>query len=300
MRVVITGSGGFVGTWLTGALSAAGHDPIDLGVDVTDRSAVIHVLDQARPDAVAHLAAVSFAPDAASDPAQAFKVAVGGTINVLEAVRLMGSRTIVLVTSSSEVYGRPEADELPFRETSPLRPLTPYALSKGAQESVALAYASRYALRVVVTRSFNHTGPGQRPEFVVPAIRTRVADVAAGRAHTIPVGNLDVRRDFSDVRDVVQAYRALLEQSAAASLPPGGITVNVSSGRSVPIRWIVEEFCRLAGVEARIEVREEFVRAGEPPDIWGEYSALERLTGWRPRIPLTRTLADMWSLQPST
>jgi len=296
MRVLVTGSTGFVGGWMTRALSEAGHELLSPGrVDVTDAAAVADTLRELAPDAVVHLAAVAFAPDAGSDPARAFGVTVGGTINVLEAVRALNPTPAVLISGSSEVYGSPEPAELPLTERSPLAPQTPYALSKAAQEGIGLAYAARHGLRLVVTRSFNHVGPGQRGVFVVPALASRVRAVAAGEAEDIPVGNLDVRRDLTDVRDVVAAYAALLAGLSDGRVPAGGVCLNVCSGRSVAIRFVLEELCRLAGVEARIRVEPSLVRSADPPEIRGDASEIARLIGWRPRISLDRTLADVWA-----
>jgi GDP-4-dehydro-6-deoxy-D-mannose reductase len=286
-----------VGRWLTAELEAAGHETVaaDASIDIRDAEAVSRVIDEARPTAIAHLAAVSFSPDATADPGAAFAVAVAGTANVLEAARATKERPALLVTGSSEVYGPPDPSDLPLTEGSPLLAKKPYGVSKIAQESVGLAYAARYGLRVVVTRSFNHIGPGQRTDFVVPALARRVADLASGVTDHIPVGNVDVRRDLTDVRDVVRAYRLLLEAAVAGLLPSDGLAVNVCSGESVAIRWIAEEFCRLAGVEPRLQVDPALVRDTDPPDIRGDYALLANLTGWQPRIALTDTLRDVWT-----
>jgi GDP-4-dehydro-6-deoxy-D-mannose reductase len=243
---------------------------------------------------VAHLAAIAFGPDAGADPANAFRVTVGGTVNLLEAARQLPRTPVVLISGSADVYGTPTAEDLPLTEEAPLRPLKPYALSKTAQESVGLAYAARYGLRVLVTRSFNHAGPGQRPVFVIPALTERVAAVARGEAHQVRVGNLDVRRDVSDVRDVVDAYVRLLESAHDGG--PSGLALNICSGRSVPIRWLLEELCRLAGVEPEIHVDPALVRADDAPDIRGDASAVQRLVGWRATTPLEVTLADIWAI----
>ncbi len=300
MRVLITGASGFVGRWLAKALTDGGHAIIDIGteVDVTDRAAIGKTISGAAPDAIVHLAAVAFAPDASADPGAAYSVAIGGTVNVLEAVRTLPRPSVVLVTGSSEVYGEPHPDDLPLRESSALRPRSPYSLSKAAQESVALAYAARYGLSIVVTRSFNHTGPGQRPVFVVPALAGRVRAFAAGEAPDIPVGNLDVRRDLMDVRDVTDAYRRILEAQATGGVAVGGLVLNVCSGRSVAIRDVLDELCRLAGVEPVIRVDPKLVRANDPAEIRGDATAVQALTGWAATTPLTKTLADVWAALP--
>ncbi len=297
MRVLVTGASGFVGRWLSRALRARGHEVVEgeARLDVTDHRALRAALGRLRPDAVAHLAAVAFGPDAGADPAQAFRVTVGGTVNLFEAVRALPTPPVVLVTGSSDVYGIPAAHELPLAETAPLRPVKPYALSKAAQESIALAYAARHGVRVVVTRSFNHAGPGQRPVFVIPALAERVAAVVRGEADEVPVGNLDVRRDVTDVRDVVEAYVSLLEALHQDALGQNGLALNICSGRSVTIRWLLEELGRLAGIQPRIRIDPALVRPDDAPDLRGDASAVERLIGWRATTPLETTLADIWA-----
>jgi GDP-4-dehydro-6-deoxy-D-mannose reductase len=297
MKVAITGGDGFVGRWLTRELEAHGHTVLvgrRADADVTDSVAIHGFMSRGAPDAVAHLAAVSFAPDARAEPARAFEVNVRGTINVLEAARALERKPAVLVTGSSEVYGSPNAGELPLTERSPLRPRNVYALSKAAQEGIALAYANRYGLSAVVTRSFNHTGPGQRPVFVVPAIAERVRRLRDGLEETIPVGNTTVRRDFTDVRDVARAYRLLLEAMADARIPAGGEVVNVSSGRSVAVQEIIEELCRLAGIAPLTTTDPSLVRPDDPPEIVGDASALRASTGWHPERDVRQILADVW------
>lgn len=296
-RVLITGAAGFVGRWMTAELIGAGHQAValDPDSDVRDSDLVNRAMVTIRPDAVAHLAAVSYSPDAAADPQAAFAVAVAGTANIMEAARLADPPPVILVTGSSEAYGPPLPHELPLTEHSALRASSPYGLSKLAQESVALAYGGRYQLCVVATRSFNHTGPGQRADFVVPALARRIREVVRGRADHVPTGNLDVRRDLCDVRDVAQAYRLLVEAALSTGFGRGGAVVNVCSGKSVTIRWVAEELCRLAGIPARLQVVPALARKSDPLDIRGDYSLLARVTGWQPQRALTDTLGDVWA-----
>jgi GDP-4-dehydro-6-deoxy-D-mannose reductase len=228
-----------------------------------------------------------------SSPAEAFRVNLGGTVALFEALREIGIRPPVVVSGSADVYGSPRSRDLPLREAAPMAPTGPYALSKVAQEGAAVEAAARHGFTVVVTRSFNHTGPGQRPVFVVPAMALRVSALKRGEAKAIPVGNVDVRRDLSDVRDVVVAYRLLAEWAAGGNADGQATIVNVASGQAVSIRSVIERLCSLAGVEPVLETDRSLVRDADPAEIRGDATLIERLVGWRPIIPLERTLSDV-------
>jgi GDP-4-dehydro-6-deoxy-D-mannose reductase len=298
MRVFVTGAIGFVGGWLLAELRQNGHTVVPAPgpdeLDITDLAGLARWLGNPsdQPEAIVHLAGMAFAPDAKTDPAEAFRVNVGGTIALFEALRLVGIKPTVLVAGSSEVYGFPRSQDLPLSESAPLAPSHPYGMSKIGEEAVAVEASARYGFPVVVTRSFNHAGPGQRPVFVVPAMARRVVAMQRGETKSIRVGNIDVRRDLTDVRDVVRAYRLLLERTAAGSEPASQV-VNVASGKAVSIRLIIDQLCELADVLPRIEVDESLVRADDPVEICGDASLLTQLTGWRPEIPLRTTLTDV-------
>lgn len=298
MRVLVTGATGFVGRWLVGELTAHGHEPIaapsSSRLDVTHGAQVAALVHDVEPDRIIHLAAIAYGPDARRDPARALAVNADGTRNVVEAAATGGRGPIpVLTVSSSEVYGQPEAHDLPLREDAPLRTDQPYGLSKIAAEHAAREAATAGGVPLVVVRPFNHTGPGQRSSFVVPALATRVLE-AAGRGDTsIPTGNLDVRRDFCDVRDVVRAYRLLLESIGSSGASDMSVTYNVASGRSVAIHEILERIARLAGAAIEPRLDPDLVRSTDPPDIRGDASALDTAVGWRPSIALETTLADV-------
>lgn len=299
MRIFVTGATGFVGGWLQRELVAAGHEVVPAPgpdrLDITDREGLASWFKRTNggPGAIVHLAGMASAPDAARDPAEAFRVNVAGTAVLFEALRELGIRPAVLVSGSSEVYGAPRAKDLPLSESAPVAPRQPYAVSKLGQEAVAVEAAVRHGFPVVVTRSFNHTGPGQRPVFVVPAMARRVLAVVRGEAEWIPAGNVDVRRDLSDVRDVVRAYRLLVETAASGALSGEPLIVNVGSGTETSIRSVVERLCESTGISPRIHVDPALVRADDPSVIRADISLLRQVTGWGPMISLDQTLADV-------
>jgi GDP-4-dehydro-6-deoxy-D-mannose reductase len=299
MRVFVTGAIGFVGRWLEKELRGNGHEVVAAPgpdvLDIADRSGLVRWLDDpaGAPDAVIHLAGMAFAPDASKDPVEAFRVNVGGTVALFEALRQIGIRPPVLVSCSADVYGTPRPEDLPLREDAPLAPSGPYSLSKAAQEGAAAEASARYGFPVVVTRSFNHTGPGQRPVFVVPAMAERVMAVKRGQATTILAGNVDVRRDLTDVRDVVVAYRLLVEGAAKGALGGRFAVINVASGEVVTVLYLIERLSALAGVTPVLEPDHSLVRADDPSEIRGDATLIRQLVGWRRRIPLEQTLVDV-------
>lgn len=297
MRVLITGASGFVGRWLARDLTDAGHvaiaTPPSSLLDITDAAAVRRLVEEHGPDAVAHLAGVAFAPDANRDPDRAFAVNEGGTRALFAAIAASRPGTPVLVTGSSDVYGPPDPAKLPIDEAHPAGADRPYGRSKLAQEVAARTLATEHGIPLVVTRAFNHSGPGQRPDFVVPALAGRILAAAQSGRGTISAGNVEVRRDIGDVRDVVRAYRLLLEALMAGSLPADHVVYNVATGRSVAIRQVIQRLAELAGIEVGVTIDPGLVRADDPPEIRGDATRLTDATGWRPEIPLQTTLADV-------
>jgi GDP-4-dehydro-6-deoxy-D-mannose reductase len=289
VRVLVTGSKGFVGHWLLGHLDSNGDDAVglDTEVDVTDASAIAKAVTGIAPDAICHLAAQASVGASFVDRAGTYLVNTVGAVNVMAAALACDHPPRVLLVSSSEVYGRVRPSELPVTEEAPLAPVSPYAASKAAAELAGVQAWLGEGLEVVRVRPFNHTGPGQRPDFVVPALAKQVADAAASGADALYPGNLDPRRDITDVRDVVRAYRLLLDRGEP------GEAYNVCTGSAVSIREIAERLLRVAGLDLPVVVDEERVRPIEVPELRGDPSKLESATGWRPEIGLDQTLADV-------
>jgi len=299
VRSLITGGRGFVGHWLADHLRDLGDDvvAIDREVEITDPTALLEAMSAAAPDAVYHLAALTHVGQSWDEPLQVLEVNIMGTAAVLAAARRCGTDPRVLVTSSAEVYGAvTDPGRLPLHEGSPTAPLTPYAASKLAAEAVVAQAHLGHGQHVITVRPFNHIGPGQTPNFAVPALAKRIVDADRLGAATIPVGNLSARRDFTDVRDVVRAYRLLVESGQ-----PGEI-YNVCSGRDVSIREIADGLLELAGTTLEFEVDPSLVRPVEVPVLRGDPARLVDATGWAPEVPLDRTLADVlayWRQQPA-
>jgi len=290
VRSLITGGRGFVGQWMASHLRELGDDVvcIDREVEITDAVALLAALTDAAPEAIYHLAALTHVGQSWDEPLRVLEVNVIGTGALLAAARQCGSDPRVLVTSSAEVYGAvTDPDLLPLREDSPTAPLTPYAASKLAAEAVVAQAHLGHGQHVIIVRPFNHIGPGQTPNFAVPALARRIVAAERSGAGTIPVGNLSARRDFTDVRDVVRAYRLLIESGR-----PGAV-YNVCSGRDISIREIADGLLGLAGTSLEFETDPSLVRPVEVPVLRGDPGRLADATGWAPAVPLEQTLADV-------
>jgi GDP-4-dehydro-6-deoxy-D-mannose reductase len=248
-------------------------------LDLAHAEAVRGAVAAERPDAVYHLAAQASVPASWDDPRGTLAANLDTTLNVLEAVRHEAPGAKLLLAGSGEVYGAPAS--LPVVEDAPLSPQNPYAVSKAACDLLGGQYAAAHGLNVVRTRAFNHAGPGQSDLYVVGALTRQVAEAeAAGQSEVIiRTGNVDSRRDFTDVRDVVRAY-ALIEQ-------PG--VYNVCSGRTASVRELLDMIDAATSLTLSHEIDPARVRAHDVPEIRG---AAERLNGWAPEIPLERTVAD--------
>jgi GDP-4-dehydro-6-deoxy-D-mannose reductase len=292
-RVLVTGASGFAGGHLAAACAAAGDDVVALSrsgeggvaADLLDPAVARAAVAAAAPDVVYHLAALAHVGRSWRDPAATLADNQAINLNMFEAVRTEAPETVLVAVSSGEVYGPPAS--LPVGEDAPLRPQNPYAVSKAAGDLLAGFYADAHGLRVVRPRAFNHAGPGQPALFALASFARQVAAglEAGDEPIRLVTGNPDARRDFTDVRDVVRAYRLLAETGQ-----PG--VFNVCSGRSASARELIAALADVAGVEIEHEVDPGLVRAHEVMEIRGSAERLHAATGWQPEIPLETTLAD--------
>jgi len=289
VRVLVTGASGFVGRHLCAHLRECGDDVVgvDRDCNVTVAARVERVLLEHEPEAVYHLAAMTHVGESWNNRIEFVRVNVFGTRNVLEAAHKVVPLAPVLLVSSADVYGIVSESELPLRETHPAVPANPYAQSKLQAELLATALASETGQRTVIVRPFNHIGPGQSTTFVIPALVSRLLD-ARGRGLTeIPVGDLSTRRDFCDVRDVVRAYRLLVQKGR------GGEIYNVASGRDNALIDIANDLVEQLAPNVTLVPDVALIRPVEVPVMRGSYEKLHRATGWEPRIPLSTSLRDV-------
>jgi GDP-4-dehydro-6-deoxy-D-mannose reductase len=311
-RALVTGAAGFVGQWLCRALLADGWDVVGAGVaavpaagilgedekrsitwvlaDVRHQAEIARAFDQASPEAVFHLAGVSSIPDAQGDPSLAYEINVLGAARLLHEVRVRRRAgdidPVVLVVGSAAQYGR-VLEQRPLRESDSQRPMSVYAASKAAQEIVALEAARSEGVRVVATRSFNHSGPGQAKDFLLPALVHRVLAIRDGTDKVLRIGNADTVRDFLHVRDVVRAYLALVESGVA------GEVYNVCSGEGTRTRDLAKRVLAAAGVNAAIEIEPALVRRVEVPWLVGDPAKVRSATGWAPTLSCNDIIDDL-------
>src|SRR6516165_8627102 len=276
MRALITGGKGFVGQWLAAHLKDSGDEVavIDIETDVAEGAAVRRVMTDVSPQAVYHLAAMTHVGESWDNPSQVLRVNVLGTAEILAAARAQPATPRVLVVSSAEVYGVVAPEQLPLDEDTPTVPASPYAASKLAAEAVALQAWRGYGQPVVVVRPFNHIGPGQSPNFFVPALAKRIVEARRAGAGSLPVGTLTTRRDFTDVRDVVAAYRLLMDLGAP------GTVYNVGSGRDVAMSEVAAQLLGLAEIDLTLQTDPDLVRPVDVPVLRGDAGLLGEATGW--------------------
>ncbi|MBC5798997.1 MAG: GDP-mannose 4,6-dehydratase [Candidatus Eremiobacteraeota bacterium] len=301
MHALVTGGNGFVGRYLNAELRARGYETfvaghrrdgsdVDAPLDLADADNVRSIVEAAHADVVFHLAAQAFVPASIAQPLDTYDTNVMGTARLVEALRKLPQARFpkLLFVSSAEVYGVHEPSDMPLREHAALRPATPYGASKVAGEAVALASARSYGLPVIVTRAFNHIGPGQSDRFVVARFAKRLADIAAGGDPAFPVGNLEPRRDFLDVRDVVRAYVDLAERGRE------GEVYNVCSGTPTKIADVLRTLVTIARVGVEIREDAALLRPADAPLLYGDNAKLVAATGWKPAHALPRSLRDIY------
>ena len=312
MRALVTGASGFVGQWVVRELIERGwevsgtflddapprvepNDPLASvrwsATDVRRADALRRLLDSGQPDAIIHLAGVAFVPAAQADPGAALEVnviAAARLLSDLKARRSSGTLDpLVLIIGSGEQYGRHEAADMPLPESTEQRPHSVYAASKSAQELIGLEAFRSAGVRVMATRSFNHSGPGQADRFVLPALVRRALALRASGQRGLPIGNTTTVRDFLHVRDVARAYVDLLEHGV-----PGEV-YNVASGVGVDVGTLARRVLALVGIDAILNTDAALVRPAEVPVLIGDATKLRRAAGWSPRFTLDSIIEDL-------
>ena len=309
MRILITGVTGFAGSHLVDyCLTKSGAEIFGIQrwrsrteniehcqdrfcmyeCDVRDASSVRDVIEQVKPEWIFHLAAQSFVPTSWRAPTESLTTNIIGELNIFEAVKKTGLKPRIQIAGSSEEYGMVYPGELPIRETNPLRPLSPYAVSKVAQDLLAYQYFMSFQLDVVRTRGFNHTGPRRAPVFVCSDFAKQIIEVERGkRQPIIYVGNMDAVRDFTDVRDMVRGYWLSLEQGKP------GEAYNICSGVGRKISDVLDMLMELSGIKLKVVREERRMRPSDVPVLVGDNSKFSKETGWKPVIPFDQTLKDL-------
>ncbi len=289
MVLIVTGDSGFVGQVLTNTTRVVPfRDPSGERIDLLDAAKCREFFCENTAEYVIHLAAQTHVPTSFTDPKKTFDVNFFGTLNVLEALKASGFKGRFLYVGSSEEYGLIPESDLPIVESQPLKPRNPYAVSKVAAEALCYQWSVMALFDIIMARPFNHIGPGQNEKFAIPHFAKQIIDIKNGRQEaTIQVGDLLVTRDFTDVRDVVDAYLLLLEKGK------NGEAYNVCSGQERLLDDILKDLLLIAGVEARVVSSKDLIRRAEQRRVQGSFAKLEKDTGWRPKIAIRQTLKDI-------
>lgn len=304
MKILVTGTGGFVGPHLIRELAAAGHtvqatdiyehpsDGLPLEsftlCDLSDSKDTAAMLKELKPDAIIHLAGWSHVGASWDNPAEVIELNLVTTLHLYESASdhlAPGSRFLFI--SSADVYGAVQPHQLPLDEESPVAPASPYAVSKYSAELVLEMVHTKSHVDLLMVRPFNHIGPGQSLKFACPDFARQIAEIQAGRRDVLRHGNLESKRDFLDVRDVCNAYRLVLEKA------PAGELYVIAGGVSVSMDWIVRRLFHFAGIEPRMELDSKRLRASDTPDLRGSAAKLKRVVGWRPKYDYDTTLSEI-------
>ena len=309
MNILITGVTGFAGQYLAEKLLEKDSNPIhgtyrseqslerlgDLkekivlhNVDIRNKDAVRDLLERTKPEQIYHLAAQTSPAESFKDPEGTLTTNIFSELHLFQSLLELGlMETRVVAVTTSEVYGRVEASDLPVDEETSFRPISPYAVSKVTQDFLAYYYSHTQLLSIVRVRPFNHTGPRQQPKFVIPMFAMQIAEIEKGAKEPImKVGNLAARKDFSDVRDIVMAYIQLMEKGKS------GESYNVGSGKSESIKEILDTLLSFTEREITVEIDQSLFRPIDVEDIYCDHTKITELTGWEPTIPLDQTLRD--------
>jgi len=292
MKALVTGIKGFVGRYLEqelvknhfevyGVIEELPDKEIYFRGDILDHEFMVKTISDLQPEVIFHLAGFTSVKASWDSPELAMKVNKGGTEILYEAIISSSSDTKVILISSAEVYGIPQ--QSPINENHPTNPVSPYGQSKLAQEAVAKA---NHSVKTIICRSFPHTGPEQKPIFVVPSFAKQIAAIEKGQQENISVGNLEAKRDFLDVRDVVRAYRLLAESSL------WGQTYNICSGKSYSIKEVLETLIALSRAKIKVVIDPTKLRPSDIPVLWGDNSKLTKDLAWSPAISFRQTLED--------
>jgi GDP-4-dehydro-6-deoxy-D-mannose reductase len=308
MKALVTGISGFVGSHMAEFLLDRGVEVIGtirqrsrmnhiqsikdrvrlVECELRDPFSVETLIGETKPDLIFHLAAQSFVPTSWNSPVDTIHNNVAGEVNIFEAVRRHVVDCRIQIACSSEEYGHVEPHETPIKETNPLRPLSPYAVSKVAQEYLGYQYVKSYGLKVVLTRTFNHTGPRRGENFVTSNFAKQIAEIEKGiRPPVLYVGNLQAKRDFTDVRDVVRAYWLALEKGIS------GETYNIASGACCTIREMLDLLLSFSNVQIDVKQDPARLRPSDVEILLGDYSKFHEATGWKPEIPFETTMRDL-------
>ncbi|MBU1626127.1 GDP-mannose 4,6-dehydratase [bacterium] len=256
--------------------------------DLRDAYSVENVLSDIRPDRIFHLAAQSFVKSSWSAPSESLNTNILGQLNIFESIRRLGINPPIQIACSSEEYGLVHENELPIKETNPLRPLSPYAVSKVSQDLLGYQYYKSFGMNVVRTRGFNHTGPRRGDVFVCSTFAKQIVLMEKGIIKpTLMVGNLEARRDFTDVRDMVRGYWVSLEKC-----DPGEV-YNISSGTTYKIKDVVKMLLERVSIDIDIKQDPERMRPSDVPVLLGDNTKFCEKTGWKPQIPFEKTLEDI-------
>jgi len=310
MRVLITGITGFAGSHLAEYI-LSNHSGVDVfGIvrwrsrmdnilqirdkiklveaDLKDMVSLRAVLADVKPDRIFHLAAQSFVPTSWKCPAETLAINAIGEINLFEAILSLNQAPKIQIAGSSEEYGQVFSNEIPMKETNPFRPLSPYAVSKVAQDLLAFQYHKSYAVRTVRTRGFNHTGPRRGDVFVTSSFAKQIAEIEQKkRPPVVHVGNLEAKRDFTDVRDMVRAYWLSLEKGVE------GEVYNIGSGQAYSMQEVLDLLMSLSRSKMEVKVDPARLRPSDVPVLLSDSSKFRALTGWRPMIPFKQTILDL-------